>query len=123
MRRLERHDAAPTITIGDVQLHALAGCIAQPGQDRAGDLGHWELVLGGSTQADQFESEAEASLRIASHESVHLECDSQSVGRRSRQTRLVLQARQVERTAGQGAEDGDPFVNDADTAYTVHERE
>ena len=81
------------------------------------------LVLSGLAEADQFEAEAEAALRITPNEAMHLQRNRQPVSGRSRQPGLVLQRRKVERRASDGPKDENSFVNDADTAYTVHMRE
>ncbi len=121
--RLQRDDAPPAVGVGHVQLHALTGVVAERGEDRPGDLGKRELFLGRVTEPDQFEAEAEPTLRIAAHESVQFQGDGESVGGRPRQPGRLLDAGEVEWIAGQCPQDQNPFVNDADTAYTVHKRE
>jgi hypothetical protein len=51
---------------------------------------------------------------------VQLERDRKPVGRRPWQVRFGLQCRQIERCSSERAKNHNPFVNDADTAYTVH---
>jgi hypothetical protein len=52
-----------------------------------------------------------------------LQRDRESMSRGSRQSGLVLQHGQIEGRAGEGAQNEHPFVKNADTAYTVHDRE
>jgi len=51
---------------------------------------------------------------------VQLEGNRQPVSRRPRQPRRVLQGRQIEGCSCEGTKNHNPFVNDTDTAYTVH---
>lgn len=119
----EGDDAAPSIRVGDVELHALARVVAQRREHGASDLRQRELLLRGARQTNQLEPEAEPSLRIAAHQPVLLEGDRQPVSRRSRQAGRFLQTGEVLRGAGQSAKDHNPFVNHPDAAYTVQERE
>ena len=121
VRRLQRHDAAPTIAVCDVQLNTLAGRVAQRCENRSGHLGERELVLRRPTQADQLETRGRTGPADRGAPSpCDFERDRQPVGGRPRQPGLVLQRRQIERGTGERAKDENPFVNDADTAYTVH---
>jgi hypothetical protein len=120
MCRLERDDTTPAVGVGDVQLNTLASFVAKSSQRRASDLGQRKLILGGATEADQFESETEPTLWIASDETVQFEGNGEPMGGCPGQGGRLLQVGQVEWTTSQGAQDENPFVNDADTAYTVH---
>jgi hypothetical protein len=62
-------------------------------------------------------------LRIPTDQPVELQGHGQAVGGGAGQAGRVLQRGEVERFPSQGAKDENPFVNDADTAYTVHSRE
>ena len=94
VRRLERHHAAPPIAVGDVQLHALAGRVAQRVQRRPGELGERELLLGGAGRGGSARSPRQKRpSSIAAHQPVLLEGHGQAMGGRPRQTGGVLQTR------------------------------
>ena len=120
MRGFEREDAPPALAIGDVQLHALARVVAQCSEHRTRQLGQWKLVLGGLTKSDQLEAEAEAALWIAAKQAVLLERDSQSVSSGAREVRCLLERGEIERGTSERAQNENTFVNDANSAYTVH---
>ena len=120
VRGFERDHAAPPVAISDVELNALAGCVAQGCEDRARQVGQWELVFCSTTETDEFETQTEPTVRVASHQTVQLESNRQPVSRRPGQPCLVLEGGEVERISCQSAKNHNPFVNDAHTAYNVH---
>jgi len=90
---------------------------------RAGDAGQRVGSRGQPAEADQFQAQAEPAGLIAAHQPVTFEGHRQTMRRGARQAGCLLQLGQVGRAGGQGAQHGHAFVDDTDTAYTVHERE
>ena len=121
MRRLQRHDAPPPRAFAHIQLHALCGAVTQRRQDRAGRISQGESCGGRMTEPDEPEPQHEATIAVASHETVILERDRQTVGRSPGQIDVRVEFAERHRTASlQGVKDRHRFVENPDTTYTVH---
>ena len=82
---LGRGNADPAVALPAIELRALAGDVAQPGQHRSGRL-EQAVLAGGGGELAQPGAEHEAALQVARDEPVVLERGGEPVGRRAGQS-------------------------------------
>src|SRR5436190_23687952 len=116
---LGARDAHPAVALAAVQLGALAGDVAQPGEHRVRGL-EQPVLAGGRGQLAQPGAEHEPPLQVAGHQAVVLEGGREAVRGRARQAGRGDEGGQAGRPRLEGTENDGGLVQDANSARVVH---
>ena len=116
---LGRRHADPAVALAPVELRALAGDVAQPGEHRAGRL-EQPVLAGGGRQLAESRAEHEPPLQVARDQPVVLQSRGQPVRGGPGEPGRRDQRRQAGRPGLEGSENDGGLVQDADSARVVH---
>lgn len=117
-RRFERGDAHPGGALASIQLHALAGDLPQPRQDRRAR--RQQRIVDLPREFGQRGPEPPPALVVAGQQSVHLEARGQPMRGGSGQSGPFTQFGQAARRLCDGVQYAHRFVEHADAAILSH---
>ena len=120
--RLEGRHAHPLVAVDDVQLHRLAGGVAQRLHGRAGTLGQRELLGRGPAQGQEVQPQGEPPVGGPAQQAVVDQGDRHAVRGGPAESRSLHQLGQGALLRGHAVQHGDGLVEDAHATYSLFHR-